>query len=114
MSNRLKTVVATGGYMFQAVYQGTTQNVSVSSSNARSNAVGANTTLVRIICDTDVWVNTVGTTNTAAVNGTNSFFLPANTPEYFGIEPSDQIAFITTSASGTANIMEAAMSDALS
>lgn len=107
---RENTVVATGGYMFQVAFKGTTQSITATDSAAKlSSAVGANTNLVRLATDFYAWVQ-IGDSTAAAKADSTSIPLYANDREAFGIEPGQYVSVIGDSgASGTFSIMEAAV-----
>lgn len=67
------------------------QQVTVSAASAQSAAFGANTSMVRISCDTTV--SAVFGANPTAT--TANMRLPANVPEYFRVQAGAKVAFIT-------------------
>jgi hypothetical protein len=106
MSQLVSTNAASiGGGSFQAIYPGTSSTRSVTSSSAQTAAVGAATTIVRVICTVDCFL-VFGSNPTA--NTSSSLFLPAGTAEYFGITPGYKIAAIRSTADGTLYITEGA------
>lgn len=56
------------------------------------------TTAVRLVSTVDCWIEIGTGTPSAAAN--SSFFLPANSPEYFIAAPNERVAVIQASASG--------------
>ncbi len=103
-----KFVKDSNGVVSDYIAIGASQAVAFTNvSSAESAAVGGNTTVVRIASDEDVHFVVGPTTQTATLNDA---FLPANTPEYIGIDPGDVIAVIAPAggAAGSFNIVEAA------
>jgi hypothetical protein len=81
-------------------YPDVTQAASYDASVAITNAVGAQTVVVRLIATTACHVN-FATTPTAT---TSDFLLAANREEYFTIKPGQKVAAIKQSG-GTAGIL---------
>lgn len=69
-----------------AKHVNTVQNVTYTTA-ADSSAIGAKTSLVRIIADADVYLDFDGNTATA-----NSLRLPSDTVEYFAVVPGQVIS----------------------
>lgn len=101
-SSKVESRYPVGG--FQAITPGTTQTRTSTSSSAQSSAIGAGTTIVRLVCTEDCHV-AFGSNPTAT---TSSMYLPANTPEYFGVTGGHKVAVIRTSADGVLHITEGA------
>lgn len=96
---------ATGGF-FEAIYPGTSQKRSFTGTSAQSSALGAKTTIVRLYATEDCHIKT-GANPTAVADGT-CLFLPANSVEYIGVEPTHKVAVIQDTASGDLFITEGA------
>jgi hypothetical protein len=62
------------------------------------------TTHVRLVSNTDCWI--LFGPNNPVVTATNGMFLPASTPEYFPVQPLDQIAVLQVAGAGSLNITE--------
>jgi hypothetical protein len=88
----------------QAVYLGAVHNVTTSGSSAQSGAVGADTTLVRLVATEACYV-AIGDNPTAT---SSSMYLPAATPEYFGIGGGQKVAALQVASGGVLNVTEAA------
>jgi len=80
---------------------GATQKMAVGSTSAQSPAVGAS--VVRLLSTVDCHI-VFGPTPVA---DTTCLFLPASTPEYFACYPTDLVAAIADSASGSLYITPA-------
>ncbi len=82
---------------------GTSQNAAYSGTAATiTNAVGTETYIVRVVCNTDAFVK-IDNSPTAT---TSDAFCPANTPEYFSITPGRKVSAVQSSASGTLYVTE--------
>lgn len=89
---------------YPAIIPGTVQALAFTGTSAQSSALGATTTMVRLIASAACHV-AFGTNPTAT---TSNMYLAANVPEYFGVTPSTKIAAIQVSGGGNLNITEAA------
>jgi hypothetical protein len=74
---------------------GTTQKVAVGTTSGTSAAVGGS--VVRLLSNVDCHV----LFGPSPVADTTCLFLPASTPEYFACYPTDMVAVIADSASGS-------------
>jgi hypothetical protein len=95
------------GEKFPAIFPGTSQKVSYTdSSAASSNAFAAGTSIVRVVSTTACFIK-FAASPTAATTDT---FLPANTPEYFGVPEgqSYKVAAIRLTESGDLYVTEGA------
>lgn len=71
-----------------------------------TNAVGAQTYKVRVLCTTDAYVlNVDGVAVAAAATG---MYLPALTPEYITVTPGQKVSAIQVSSGGTLEVVECA------
>jgi hypothetical protein len=106
MAGRFPVTIQQEAGVIPALKPVTTQTVSISgTSAATSNAVGSNTTVVRIISDTACHY-VIGASPTAT---TSSPYLPANVFEYVRVTPGvDKVAFIQSASSGSAYVSECA------
>lgn len=96
-SSKVDSRYPVGG--FQAIYPGTSQKLSVTSSSAQSSALPDGTSIVRLVSSEDCYIE-IGTNPTASV--TTSLFLPAGLPEYLGVSGNTiKVAAIRGSADGT-------------
>jgi hypothetical protein len=77
---------------FQAIMPGACQTVAVAATADESAAFTDRTTIVRIVCTVDCFVN-FGTAP-VPTGGTDALYLPANTVEYFGVDPSTKLGVI--------------------
>lgn len=94
------------GAAIAAIYPGTTQEIDTTASSGQSAAVGATTTIVRLVTKTAPCRVAFGANPTAAAADT---LLPLGVPEYFAIRPGDKIAAIRDGASdGKLQITEGA------
>jgi len=108
------------GQPVQAARPAITQNITIGAASVQSAAFAVasqpfggmaspfqqNTQHVRLVSTTNCWVS-FGASPTAAM-GSNSIYLPANTPEYFYVNPGEKVAVIQDTAAGTLNIAELA------
>ena len=92
------------GRIAQAVGFGAVQSVSYTGTAAVSNAVGANTRIVRLVATTDCHV-AISTNPTAT---TSSAYLPQGVVEYVRVNPGDKVSAIRRSQDGALNIVETA------
>jgi len=89
---------------FQAIYPGTVTKITVTGTTARMGAgVGTAVTIFRVICTEDSYIKVGNSTVNAT---TNDVYLPADTVEYFGIQPGQYVAAIRDTVSGTCHIAE--------
>lgn len=95
----------TGVEKFQAICIGTSQVITTSASSQQSTAVSDQTSIVRLFCTKDCFIQ-IGQNPTVTASGTTGAFLPGGIIEYFGVNPKDKIAVIQASASGTLYITE--------
>jgi len=90
------------------VYRPSGNNVTVTSnpysSTAASTLPGSYITVLRVVSTVDVFAN-VGVTPNASAS-TTGFFVPAYTPEYFSLGSGEQLAVISSSATGTVYISD--------
>lgn len=91
LTNR-KSAIGTQQPEIAPVPFNTTQNLAVGGGSIRSLAFGATTRAVRLLTDTACHVK-FGDLNVAAA--ATDMALPANVPEYFGVQPGGFIAVIT-------------------
>lgn len=98
------SVLATdsNGRVMPLITPGTSQDVSVTGTSAQSVALGAGTTIVRLMATTDCRL-AFGSNPTAVSTG---YFLPAYQEMFVPVTPSSKIAAIRNSANGTLNIVE--------
>lgn len=90
------------GSAYPATYQGTIQKVAYTAAAGTSNAVGDNTSVVRLIATTDCYYK-IGAAPTATANDSR---LTANTIEYRGIKPGEKVSAIRVSVDGTLEVEE--------
>lgn len=90
---------------FQAIYQGTVQNVSIGASSVQSTAVGEGTKVVRLVATSACYVLVGDNPTVSASNGT---YLAAGQPELVGIKPGQKVAVIQASSGGSLNMTEGA------
>lgn len=89
------------GDAIQAVYPGTTQTVAISGTSAQTtNAVDSY--VVRLISTSACFIK-FGSDPTAS---SSEAYLPAETAEYFAINPGDKVAVIQSASSGTLYVTE--------
>jgi hypothetical protein len=67
-----------------------------------TNAVGAQTYKVRVVCTTAAYV-LIGNSPTAT---SAAVYVPADTPEYFTITPGQKVSAIQVSSGGTLHVTE--------
>jgi len=95
---------------FPAIFPGDSQKVSFTGTSAQSAAFsgGTNTesTVIRVFATEDCHIK-VGANPTALADG-SCMFLPAGIVEYIGVNPTDKIAAIRDTTSGTLYITEGA------
>ncbi len=72
----------------------THQTVAIGGSSARSNPFNVQTQLIEIVCDTTCSVQVGSTTPTAT---TSSHRMAAGVPEFFIVQPGDEVAVISNS-----------------
>jgi len=86
-----------------AYVPGTAQTFSSSSSSQTSNAVGANTSIIRVAVTQDTFV----AFGSSPVANTAALLMTAGSSEFISVQPGiTKVAFIQSSASGTVNIVE--------
>lgn len=91
------------GSAYPAIFLGTHQSVAYTgTAGTIANAVGANTRVVRVVCTSAAYIK-IGAAPTAAAT---DVYVPANTPEYFGIQPGQKVSAIQVSAGGTLHVTE--------
>jgi hypothetical protein len=93
------------GFSFPVIYPGTSQDLAFGAASAQSSAVGAATSVVRVIAKTNDARIAIGANPTATATGT---LCKAGVAEYFACRPGDKLAAIQDSAAGTLNITEGA------
>ena len=86
----------------QAFFLGASQSDAYTGTAGVSDAVGAQTRLVRVVVTTDAFI-AIGKTASAT---TSDAFLPANTVEYFIINAGEKVSAVQVSAGGTLYITE--------
>ncbi len=96
-----------GGLGIPAIQASTHQVVSTSITSAQSSAFGASTTLVRIVSDVACFIK-FGSSPTAT---TSDILLPANTVEFWTVDPSTKVAAILASGTGSLYVTEAQSDD---
>lgn len=69
------------------------QKLGLTSSHAESSAFGATTKSVRVCSDADCWI----AFGASPVATTSSIYLPAKTPQVFGVTSGQKLSGITTS-----------------
>lgn len=69
------------------------QNISISASSAASAAFNANTRMIKICSDTNVWLN-FGPTNSVTATVAQDY-LPAGVVLYYAVNPGSYLAAIT-------------------
>lgn len=67
-----------------------------------SNAVGAQTRIVRVVVTTAAYV-TIGGSPTAT---SSDVYMPANVPDYFKINPGEKVSAIQVSSGGSLHVTE--------
>jgi hypothetical protein len=82
---------------------GVVQVGNVAVATASSSAFAATTSLIRVVADTDCYIEIGDGVLTASAADT---LLPANTVEYFSVTPGQKIAFIRKTADGLINVSE--------
>lgn len=86
-------------------WSGVSDVVTIGTSSAQSAAFGGDTFEIRVVSDTDCWIN-IGADPTAAATTDNNLFLPANVVEYFHVSPGQKLAVIQDSAAGNLCVAE--------
>lgn len=87
----------------QAFRPGASQTIAyTATSGVVASAVGTQTYLVRIVTTSDAFVKIAAAPVAAAAD----VFMPANTPEYFVINPGEKVAAVQVSAGGNLHITE--------
>ncbi len=97
--------LSSSGENFPFIYPGTSQKVAYDTTT-QSAALGARTSVVRLIASTDAHVK-FGANPTALTDGTSTF-LKANIEYFFGVAPGSKIAAIKDSGAGNLFITEGA------
>jgi hypothetical protein len=90
---------------FQAICIGTSQVVAIGASSVQSNAIGQQSSIVRLFSTKDCFI-AIGQNPVVDATGNTGAFLPGGIIEYFGTNPGDKIAVIQASVSGTLYITE--------
>jgi hypothetical protein len=104
-STRVQNLLTGAASVVSTVFLPVNQNTQLQDTGAgQSGPTG--TTHVRLCSTADCWVM-FGPNNPVAVAGTSTL-LPASTPEYFPVQPNDQIAALQVTVAGTLNIVECA------
>lgn len=67
-----------------------------------SNAVGADISVVRVVCTTAAYI-AIAKSPTATAN---DVYMPANVPEYFTLRPGEKVSAIQVSSGGTLHVTE--------
>jgi hypothetical protein len=86
-------------------WSGQSDYVAVSATSAQTNAFGANTWEIRVVCTVACHLN-IGTDPTAAATDDNGFALPANVVEYFHVSPGQKLAVIRDASDGVLSLAE--------
>jgi len=85
-----------------AYVPGTVQNISTNSSSQTSNAVGANTTIVRVAVTQDTYVEIIANTATA-----NSMLMTGGSSEFLAVVPgTTTVSVLQVANAGIASITE--------
>ncbi len=100
--------VAIGGGTLQSpLFQAIQTGAGGASAGSGVVATPQHTTHIRVVATAGCWI-ALGANPTAAVGGATSFYLPANTPEYFWVVPGERLAVIQDTAAGSLNVAELA------
>jgi hypothetical protein len=86
-------------------WSGQSDYFAVTATSAQSNAFGANTREIRVVCTSACHIN-IGVNPTAAASDGNGFYLPAGVVEYFHVSPGEILAAIRDSADGVFSLAE--------
>jgi hypothetical protein len=107
LANDSSDVGFSGGSPVQALYNGTTQNITSSGVSQQSSAFGVGTTVIRLVTVTNpIWYK-IGPNPTAVVAG-DSCYLPAGVIEFPQVCRGDKIAVIQVTGASVVNIVESA------
>jgi hypothetical protein len=102
-STRVQNLLTSAASVVSTVFLPVNQNTQLQDTGVgQSGPTG--TTHVRLCSTADCWI-TFGPNNPVAATAT-SMLLPAGTPEYFPVQPLDQIAALQVTVAGTLNIVE--------
>jgi hypothetical protein len=93
------------GFSYPVIYPGTSQDLAVGAASAQSSAVGASTSVIRVIAKTNDARIRIGANPTAVAADT---LVKTGVAEYFAVKGGDKVAAIQDSAGGTLNITEGA------
>jgi hypothetical protein len=93
-----------GNQVFQVMYQGPSQTISIGAASVQSAALDPECDIVRIACDQDCFVE-IGSDPTAS---TSSMYFPKGSVEYFGTDGGWKVAVIQKDVAGTLYITEGA------
>lgn len=103
-SSRIQNLSIGASSVASTVFLAVNQNTLMQDAGTLSGTSGpSGTTHVRLVSTVDCYV-LFGQSPT--VSSTTGLFLPASSPEYFPVEPLDQIAVIQSAAGGTLNVVE--------
>lgn len=91
--------------IFQVIFPGSSQVLSIDGTSVQSAAWQASTTLVRLFATQDVFVS-FGDSPTAIANDAGSFLLPGGMVEYFAVKPGQKLAAIKLNANATLYVTE--------
>ena len=90
---------------FEAIIPGTQENLAfINAGSAASAAFATGVTAIRIVSDVDCYIQIAAAPTAASTTA----FLPAKTPEIFGVSANDKIAARGVSGSGTLFITQGA------
>jgi hypothetical protein len=82
------------------------QNVNIGASSAASAAFSASTKVVRLVSTADCYLAFSEAGGSAPVATSAGIYLVAKVPEFFGVDPSSQVACLEVSGAGVLSIAE--------
>lgn len=100
-----KKAVSQTEWGFDAIMQGVSQAINVGASSTVGAKLQPSTTIIRLVSTVACFVNFGATSGVVAAPNT-SIYLPANTPERFGVNQGSYVAAIEAAASGTLYLTE--------
>ncbi len=81
---------------------GTAQNVAYTGTAGATSAIGSQTYKVRVVVSTTAWVTTDGSTPSSTAGA----YCPADSPEYFTVNPNSIIKAVQVTTGGTLYVAE--------
>jgi hypothetical protein len=87
-------------------WSGQSDYVVVNATSAETNAFGANTHEIRVVCTVACHIKIGQSPLTAAATDDNGFALPANVVEYFHVSPGQVLAVVRDASDGVLSLAE--------